>query len=46
MQTEEYSETVEIGHIISISGGFKESDKVDNGSYINLVVSKGPEPVN
>ena len=46
LQTEEFSDTVEMGKIIGISGGFKEGSKVDSGSYINIVVSKGPEPVN
>jgi len=43
-QTEEYSDDVEAGKIISIKGGYKEGSKVPNGSYINIVVSKGEEP--
>lgn len=43
-QTEEYSDSVEAGKIIKIKGGYEVGGKVPSGSYINIVVSKGPEP--
>jgi serine/threonine-protein kinase len=42
-QEDSYSDDVKQGRIISISGS-KVGAKLEYGSYVNVVVSKGPEP--
>lgn len=41
--TEEFSDTVEAGNIIKLSGSIKISDVVDVGTEIDFVISKGKE---